>query len=236
MYDAGFEIFDPPHLIWLTVCAVSSAAAFYAAGRLSAKPRKTLSRILAVLVCMFHVAETVFRYLEGTLNIGTLPFHICSVTVYLIVLFELYPDSFAEGALFFPGLPGAVCAVIFPDWTSYPPFSPLSAIGFLSHISIVCYILYKIREGRIIPRFRLAGFSLLFFALYSAVMIPFDNHFGVNYGFLIRPAPGSPLEIIDRLFDFRNGYLIGYAAAMIICVFFWYGLSILVVKIKRILS
>lgn len=230
---AGFSLFDRSHIIWLIICAISAAASVSAAGRLPENRKKAFSHLLAFSVCLFHLAEILYRYSEGRLNIGTLPLHLCSVSVYLIIVFELKPNRFSEGALFFPGLPGAVCANLFPDWTSYPPFSLLSVIGFLSHLTIICHILYNIRTGRIVPRLRLLFFSVLFITLYSAVMIPFDNRFGVNYGFLLRPAPGSPLEIIDSIFSFRNGYIIGYAAVMLLSAAIWYGLWILCLKLKK---
>ena len=148
----GFEIFGFPHIIWLAIGAGSYAAVIALSKRIPAGSRKLFARILVFAVLAFYTSEILYRLWEGRLNIGTLPLHICSMSVYLIILNELFPRSFFEGALFFPCLPGAAAAVIFPDWTGYAPFSLFSSIGFLAHLTIIWYILHKLAVRQIRPR------------------------------------------------------------------------------------
>lgn len=220
-------------MIWLTAAAVSAAAVIILSKILPEQRRCGCSRALMLSALFFYAAEIAYRISEGTFNIGTLPLHICSLSVCLMVLNEIFPCPFFEGALFFPCLPGAAAAVIFPDWTSYPPFSLFSSIGFLAHLTIVWYILFKLAIKEIRPRPGIAVYSVLFIALYSAVMIPFDLRSNVNYGFLLTPSPGSPLVFVSEVFGAGAGYYIGYALLALICLVLWYGAWIICGRITQ---
>ncbi|MBQ6468438.1 MAG: YwaF family protein [Lachnospiraceae bacterium] len=228
MSTGSFALFGKPHMIWLAICAAGMAAAAWPAGRVSEKNAKVVSKILAILVFVFHLLETVFRIWEGTFGIGMLPLHVCAIAAYGCVIFEWLPNVPAEAALFFPCLPGDIAAVLFPDWTDYPPFSALSILGFLGHLSIACYIIFKIGRGEIFPRRKLVIFSVLFLAVYAACMIPFNRHFGTNYGFLQIPAPGSPLESIEKITGGGISYLAGYALLVLACMAVWYAAWIII--------
>ena len=125
--------------------------------------------------------------------------------------------------LFFPFLPGAICALLFPDWTMYPPYSFFSAAGFLVHGAIIIYILLCLDERIIAPSVRRWPIPIAFLVLYAGIMIPFDRAFGVNYGFLNTASPGSPLVWLADTFGAGIGYYASYGAAVIVVMGMWYG-------------
>ena len=102
-------------------------------------------------------------------------------------------------------------ACITPDWLDEPPFSFISAIGLLAHGAIILYILLRLKDGTIRPSWKKIWIPAGFLIGYALVMVPFDRHFRVNYGFLITPVPGTPLVLIRNLFGEGFGYLAGYA-------------------------
>ena len=195
----GFRLYDSSHILWLVLCTVCAVLPAAAASRLDERGRKKLLRFLAVLIGVLHVVLALCRWLNGSYDISVLPLQFCGITAYFCVLLEFFPCGFFEGEVFFPGLPGVVLATVFPNWTEYAPFSPISILGFLGHAVIAGYIILRIRAGITRPSRRLALFSALFLGCYMAVMIPFNLHFRVNYGFLCWASPGSPLELLNGL-------------------------------------
>ena len=128
---------------------------------------------------------------------------------------------------------GALAALLAPDWTYYPPFSFMSAIGFIAHIAIILYILQAIWSRLITPSIKRAYIPVQFLAVYALIMIPFDRHFNVNYGFLNDPSPGSILVPLAERFGYGLGYYVGYALLVLAGILISYALCALLTKLLR---
>lgn len=185
-------------------------------------------RLSAAAAALFlQIAQAVYRIILGVYDVGTLPLHICSIASYAVFIHCLLkkPPKWFSEILFFPLLPGAMCAVLFPDWTRYPAFSFMSCAGFLVHGAIILYILLQITDGTIRPSIKRAWSPWAFLAVYALIMIPFDNHYKVNYGFLAVPSPGSPLIFIANVFPGYPGYLFGFGLLVFFVMLLCYGLA-----------
>ena len=229
----GFELFGKEHLIWLAATVVSIAAVYALNHPLDTHARRNLSRALAWLTLLAHLAESGFRIHEGTYGIDTLPLHICALTSYLVFIHRRRHGEALGEILFCPGIAGALCALLAPDWTYYPPFSFMSAVGFISHIAIILYILQAIWSGYIKLSISRAYIPVLFLAAYAMVMIPFDRHFNVNYGFLNGPSPGSVLVPLAEKLGYGTGYYLGYALIVTAGILVSYGLHALLTMRRR---
>ena len=220
-----FSLFDQSHIIWLALTAVVIAVILVIGRR-----TEHLVRFLGVTALLLHLLESGFRIVEGSYGIDTLPLHICAITSYLVFVHCLWPHPVIGEILFCPGIAGALCALLSPDWTDYAPFSLLSIAGFLSHIAIIAYVLYALRIRLITPSVRKWHIPALFLAVYAAVMIPFDRHFGVNYGFLNAPSPGSILVPLAQISGGKAAYYVGYGLLAACGIAVCYGLYALVTK------
>ena len=130
------------------------------------------------------------------------------------------PVRILSELLYFPGLIGALMALLFPGWGYLPAFSMISCCEFLGHFGIVLYVLCGIRSGVIAPHD--IRIPVLFCVLYAAVMLPFDLATGMNYGFLLLPAPDSPLSAIAARAGGGFGYYAGYAGLVLLLMAFFY--------------
>ena len=190
-----------------------------------------------------------FYYIAtGSYGLDSLPLHVCSMAGYGCFLHFLLttgkdrnrrtglepqkepghkPASALQTALsellFFPGLPGALLALLFPGWGACPPFSFLSCCEFLGHGGIGLYVILRMRDGGIRPSFRRMWIPVLFCAAYAAIMIPFDRITETNYGFLLLPAPGSPLSVIAFAAGLGPGYYTGYALLVLFLMVVFYA-------------
>ena len=162
---------------------------------------------------------------KGMYSKYTLPLHICSLASYAVFAHMLFAEKsvILSELLFFPFLPGAVCALLFPDWTMYPPCSFFSSAGFLVHGAIVIYILLCLSERITTPSVHRWPIVIVFLVLYAGIIIPFDRAFGVNYGFLNTASPGSPLVWLADTFGAGGGYYASYGAVVLGAMAVWYG-------------
>ncbi|MDO5132271.1 MAG: YwaF family protein [Eubacteriales bacterium] len=209
----------------------------------------------AVLAVLGRVLPGLYEIRKGAYGLSSLPLHVCSMAGYGCFLHWLLCRGRAENdtqaaavtgidppaatvtgidslltvlseLLFFPGLPGALLALLFPGWGDLPPFSFLSACEFLGHFGIVLYVITSILEKALCPARRRALIPVCFCLLYFVIMMPFDRATGMNYGFLLQAAPDSPLSWIEAVAGGGAGYYVLYAlvvlGAMGIC-YAWVG-------------
>ena len=92
--------------------------------------------------------------------------------------------------------PGAVFAMLFPDWTYRPFWSPVSMLCFFTHSLIVFVPLVFLVRDKVHVSFKHFWYSYLFLALVTPPIYFIDRRFGVNYFFLMYPTKDSPLEWI----------------------------------------
>ena len=226
----GFALFNTQHVLWLLILIITGAAAI----RHFSSQGRNLGAALAVLG---RILPSLYEIGKGTYGLSSLPLHVCAMAGYGCFLHRLLTrgkiqNSAAATALsellFFPGLPGAILALLFPGWGYLPPFSFLSACEFLGHFGIVLYVLTSMKENALSPSRKRAFIPICFCVLYFAVMLPFDRATGMNYGFLLQPAPDSPLSWIAGVTGGGVGYYVLYAmivlVAMGIC-YAWVGYS-----------
>lgn len=208
---SGFSLFGESHLIWM-ICLSTGIFCLALLFHVGSRRMKTFLLWLSALSSLFwQLAQGLYRLILGIYSVGTLPLHICSLASYLVFLHLLYHPAWLSEILYFPLFIGPWFAIIFPDWTMYPAWSFMSCAGFIVHASIVLYILLQIEAGTIRPSLKNIYAPVLFMTIYAAVLIPFDHHFRVNYGFLASPSPGSPLIWIAAHFGSGIGYYAGYA-------------------------
>ncbi|MBQ7536055.1 MAG: YwaF family protein [Stomatobaculum sp.] len=234
----GFETFGREHLLWLFLLSAAGALVYRclpdgnrpeAVSPPDGKPR-TARRVLlaaALLPVLGRVLPGLYEIRKGSYGLASLPLHVCSMAGYgcllHFLLTEIYPAGSGKGTarqalselLFFPGLPGAGLALLFPGWGWCAPFSFLSICEFLGHWGIVLYVLLRIRDGGIRPSPKRAWIPILFCAGYICMMLPFDRMTGMNYGFLLLPAPDSPLSGIAGVAGNGAGYYAGYVLLLL---------------------
>ena len=238
----GFETFGREHILWILMLAAAGAAIVFGDNR--AEIRRMAA---AVLAASGRVLPGIYYIASGSYGLDSLPLHVCSMAGYGCLLHFLLttgkdrngrtglepqkepghkPASALRTALsellFFPGLPGAFLALLFPGWNACPPFSFLSCCEFLGHGGIVLYVILRMQDGSICPSFRRMWIPVVFCAVYAAVMIPFDRLTETNYGFLLLPAPASPLSVIAFAAGLGPGYYIGYALLVLFLMIVFY--------------
>ncbi|MGN1013793.1 MAG: TIGR02206 family membrane protein [Butyricicoccus sp.] len=211
--DSGFAHFGAYHLGWLLLsvllCILPVGTRWEKAVRQRAAKGFTVWMGASELLRLAILARL------GCLSVHVLPLHLCGMAVWLCLLHAWTGADWLGQILYILCLPGAVSALLFPDWTAYPPWNYFCIHSFAIHSAVVCYVVRQTRSRTIVPRFRGIGQAAAFLCVIVPPMFVFNRAFGTNYLFLCAAPDGSPLVLLWQWLG-ANGYLVGYAAAILL--------------------
>ena len=204
---AGFGRFSAAHLLLLAVLGMLLNGAFILCRK---KPYtgSLLARGCALLALLTELCRAALLLALGLYGRGRLPLHLCGLSVYLCFIYLLRPNPVLGQFIYAFSLPGAVFALIFPDWADYPLWHFVSLSSFLLHFLLVLCPLACLAAGEIRPDIRrLPACAALMLAMALPVWA-LNKVLGTNYMFLNWPPAGTPLELFAPLG--RPGYVLGY--------------------------
>ena len=180
-----------------------------------------MMRIMAGTMLLLELAKDLTLAAIGAFSRGYLPLHLCSIAMFVCLCYSLRPGSRRCGQILYSVcFPGALCALLFPDWTCFPLFHFQSIHSFLYHTMLIQFALIPVVTGRIRPGLDAVPISFGFLLLTALPVGQINRLLGTNFMFLNHASPGSPLEFLSVL-PGRAGYLAGYgllALAVLILV------------------
>ena len=205
----GFTLFGREHLLWLLICLTLTATLclFYRRG--SPRGRARFRRALGLAIFGCELARDANLVIQGVFSVYYLPLHLCGLAVFLTLWHSLRPGETLANLLYSTCMPGALFAVLFPDWTAFPAFSYHSIVGFTVHALLIAYPLSQVLGGDFCPDARRLPRCLLWLLGMALPVYLFDRAVEANYMFLLHPSDGSPLVWLASFLG-TPGYLLGY--------------------------
>ncbi|MGN0436890.1 MAG: TIGR02206 family membrane protein [Lachnospiraceae bacterium] len=229
---SGFSLFGFQHILWLVmiiiVCAVSTR--WYL--NLEDIKQKRASVILGSFLPIMGMYRDVVLIITGHFNKEFLPFHLCSMALWIGALYVLTNNSFIGITYLLLCVPGAISALLFPDWSMYPFLNYMHIHAFLSHGCIVCLGSWLFFSGRIHPTWKDLWIPVLFGLIGVIVIYPINRMLGTNYWFINSPSFGSPLMMISHLFG-DGWYLFGFLLFSFFMIIIWLEILSLVYHLKE---
>ena len=194
------------HLILLFIIFVFNIFMCKKFVKLSAEQQNKLLKFFAILIVFQEILKDILHFYAGTLNLEHLPLHLCGISIFITFWYAFKPGKVSGEYLYALSLPGALAALLFPNWTEYPMMHFSNINSFTIHTWLVVFVTMLLYSGRLKPDFRnLPKTSLLIGIL--AVPIYFINKlWDTNFMFLNGPSKGSPLVFLYDIFG--GGYLI----------------------------
>lgn len=206
--QGGFRHFSPAHLGHLLLIGAFCGGLCLVYRRGGDGRRRALRLGLAWANIALTAVRGALLMAAGQYGPERLPLHLCGMAVYICLLHALRPGRLRAQFLLAFCMPGALAAILFPDWTACPPWSVLSAWNFSIHALIVAYVLMQLTAGDIRREPGLLPACLGIMLLLALPVYIFNLAVGTNFMFLNYPAPNSPLELFTFLG--RPGYILGY--------------------------
>ena len=206
--ENSLGMFSFGHVLWLLAALAAWLIMCRSYKRRASASRARMRRVTAGAALAIELLRSLLLMLAGEYGVGRLPLHLCALAVYISFLHALRGGELTGQFLYAFCMPGAVCALLFTDWSAYPAFRFMSVSSFVLHILLVGYTLMLVAGGDLRPDTRRAPACLGIMLLIAVPVYVFDRLTGTNYMFLNWPSPGSPLEWFAFLG--RPGYLLGY--------------------------
>ena len=187
--------------------------------------RESFVKCLPVLLLIMECSKDYYLFSIGRFDEGYLPLHLCSlgIPVFIMSVFGNRTRAFFREIAVVLILPGAVAAILFPDWNMYPVINFMNLYSWLWHGILVLFPLLLIKFGMVWPSIRNLWMPIVFLCLAVPPIYLFDKKAECNYLFINWPPAGTPLEIAACYMGVP-GYLAGYALLVIVVIMSVYAL------------
>lgn len=197
-HGAPFELFGTAHLIALAVVALVNVWVVVYRRSFTPGRKKALRVTLAAVLVVNELAWHLWNYATGQWTLQTmLPFHLCSVLVWLSAYMLLTRSYAIYEFAYFLGIGGAIQALITPDAGAYgfPHFRFFQVI--LSHGAIVTAAIYMTTVEGYRPYWQSLRRVIVYGNLYVLVVFILNSLLGSNYLFIMRkPDTASLIDIL----------------------------------------
>ncbi|MBR3056855.1 MAG: YwaF family protein [Clostridiales bacterium] len=230
-----YEHFCPEHIgtvLFITTCIT---ATLLWSRKLNEKRTDILVRVLSVTLFSAEAIQDILAYHEGFPITSFLPMHLCNLGIFVNLLASFtrgkVSSYFSEVSLVLI-MPGAIGAILFPDWNYRPFWDWLNLTIFFTHLLLTLIPLLFLVKGRTHVKFSHFWYSLLFMLVVVPPIYAYDMNFDNNYMFLRDPVDGSPLEWVYNLSDGKH-YILGLFFLLVGVLAFEYALIIGLRALKK---
>ncbi|MCM1499374.1 MAG: YwaF family protein [Clostridium sp.] len=220
---SGFGLFEPCHLIWLFCIAVFTGISAYFYQKQGAETRRKINHAMGIVFPVIAVYRDAVLMLTGHFDRGFLPFHLCSMALWIAALYAWTERRFLGIIYVLLCVPGALGALLFPNWDAYPFFNYMHIHGFVSHGLIVAFGIWLVSSGKLIPEWKEFWMPVVFGLAGFLILYPLNERLDTNFWFLNRPSHGSPTVWIFEAVG-GNWYVPAYFLFCMAVVAVWQGI------------
>lgn len=177
--------------------------------------RKKIRIAIASLIMLDEIVKDIIMPITGQWDWSFLPFHLCSISVFVVFIHALTVNRILEEYTYAITLPTASMAMAFPDWTGALPCMNLMCIhSFSIHLLLVlypCLLLY----GGFIPSAKQLFRLIPIVAFLAFVMYFVNGALGTNFFFVNGGGDGNPLTFLEKYIG--GWYRIAFPVIAAIC-------------------
>ena len=189
----GFPLFGISHLCWLAAFVLFAVFSSLVYRRANKSERIKLRRVFAVLLLLDEAVKVISLTANGLYFSEYLPFHLCSINIFLIAWHSIKPNRALDNFLFIVCIPAAMAALLTPSWTNLPQWNLMNLHSFTVHILLATYPIMLLTCGELNPQLRYLPGSLGLLAVFGVVALCVNLICGTNFMFLMEPIAGTPL-------------------------------------------
>ena len=189
----GYSHYSGLHIAWLAALVLVTAVNCLLYRRLGEKGRGNWRKTMALLLIADELFKLIPMLIFGTFRLSYLPFHLCSINIFVIAFHAWHPGKLTDNFLYTVCIPGALAALLFPTWTKLPAWNYMCIHSFTVHILLVMYPVVLTLCGDIKPSIRQLSKSLLVLAGFALLALVLNLWWDTNFMFLMEADKGNPL-------------------------------------------
>ena len=211
----GHELFSLTHILTLLFTAALIYAVSRVYRRVDEKSRITIKRVIAFLLIADEILKDGNALLTGQWEWEFLPLHLCSISVFIVIIHSLTSSRILAEYLYAITLPTASMAMAFPDWTGALPFVNLMCFhSFSIHLLLVLYPALLLWGG-FRPSWRYLRVIIPIVFMMAFIMHFLNMALGTNFFFVNGGGDGNPLTFLEDRIGWW--YLLALPAIAAIC-------------------
>lgn len=196
----GFKLYDTTHLLWLGLFVLLCVVSVIVYRKLGTKQRNIMRIAIAVTVIAMETIKNCVAAAIGDFGIGHLPFHLCGINVLLVTFCIFKRVRTVENFLYYIGIPGAMLALLTPDWTNMPCNNFFHIHSFVIHMFLVLYPFVLVAGGDLIPDLKSMPKCILLLIGFAIPALILNIIFDQNFMFLMNTAGIGFLQIFEDIF------------------------------------
>lgn len=196
----GFSLYDLTHLMWLGAFIMLCAVCTVIYKKLAPKNRNIMRICIASIVFILETAKNIVAFAVGDFGIGHMPFHLCGINVLLITFCIFKRTKTVENFLYYIGIPGAMLALLTPDWTNMPCLNYFHIHSFVIHMFLVLYPFVLVASGDLKPDFKSMPKCILLLICFAIPALILNLIFDQNFMFLMNTAGIGFLQMFEDIF------------------------------------
>ena len=230
--DSGFDLFGIYHFIWIFGIILFSVISGYCYQKRDRRDQLRIQKITGCILPAMEIYRDIILLVTGYFNAGFLPLHLCSIALWIAFFFSRTGNRFLGVIYILLCVPGAIGALLFPNWSVYPLFHYMNIHAFTAHGLTVVFGVWLFVSGEIVPEWKEIWIPLVFGLIGFVILYPLNDILDTNFWFLDIPAKDSPLVGIWELTG-DKWYLVGYFLFCLGIVILWQGILKLVAFIFK---
>ena len=195
----GFKAYGLTHILWLAAGLLLWVGACIFYRRLSEDNRKKMRTILGAYIFIQEMVKNLVLILLDEFSWEYLPFHLCGINILLIAFDIIKPTKVVRSFLYYFAIPGAMLALLFPNWTEMPVWNFFHINSFTIHILLVLYPLLLVTTGQAATDLKSAFKGVLLLVAMAIPVYGLNLLWDTNFMFLMEPDSGNPLEMFEKL-------------------------------------
>ena len=211
-----WQAYDIHHFAWLAALALVGILLVRWFCHCEYDRQTRILKVFAVLIVCQEIVKDILHYVAGTLEWEHMPLHICGISIFFTLWYAFRPGKLNGAYVYGMSITGALCALLFPNWTEFPVYHFSAINSFTIHAWLIIFGLMALCSGRLKPDIRQIPKLTLIMIAFAIPMHFINDALGTNFMFISTPSPGSPLMPLYGLFG--NGYV---AAALVLMVLVW---------------
>lgn len=217
---SGFALFGSCHLFWLLGIALFTGVTSAWYRKQDRDRQKKINHMMGVVFPVIAIYRDVVLIATGYFDVGYLPLHLCAMALWIAAIYGWTNNRFLGVVYVLLCVPGAMGALLFPDWNAYPLWNYMHIHDFISHGLIVAFGFWLIIAKKVVPQWKDFWMPVVF-GIAGIVVLQAVNHLlHTNYWFLNQPSAGSPLIwILDITGTYW--YVPGYFLFCVIIIAIW---------------
>ena len=215
----GFSTFGLTHLIWLFFIAVFIAVGIVFYRKADTRVRNIIRTALGWTILVNEILKNIVVAVIGEFEAGYLPFHLCGINL-LLIGFDMFKQSnTVRNFLYYFCIPGALLAVLFPNWTALPGINFFCIHSFTIHAMLFLYPLLLVTSGELIPSIKMMPKCILLLVAMTIPIYFMNLLWDTNFMFLMEPETGNPLGFFEK---YLGSHLWGFPILLPIVMFIMY--------------